>query len=99
MLLYLENPKDSTKKLALVGHACNPSYSGGPQFKDNGLIVLEILSCKYPKHKKRAGRVSQVVELFLSKYEALNSNPSTIINKNKRFFQKIFRNDKKKSTK
>jgi hypothetical protein len=65
-----------------VAQACNPSYSGGK--RSGGLwfkvslrqIVHEILSLKYPtQKKKRAERVTQMVEYLPSKCEALNLNP------------------------
>jgi hypothetical protein len=48
----------STTRQALVAHACNPSYSGGRDFKASpGQIVPETLSQKYPT-QNRAGGVS-----------------------------------------
>jgi hypothetical protein len=38
----------------------------------------ETLSQKYPIHKKRADRVSQVVKRLSSKHEPLSSNPRTL---------------------
>jgi hypothetical protein len=51
---------------ALVAHAYNSSYSGGRDHEDLGsrpaLVKIETLSQKYPMHKKRIGKVAQVVE-------------------------------------
>jgi transposase len=63
----------------LVAHACNPSYSGGRDQKDQvqdqlRQIVHETQSRKNPS-QKRAGGVAQVVEP--SRYKVLSSNPST----------------------
>jgi hypothetical protein len=68
----------------LVAHDCNPSYSGGRDQEDSGSkpamgkqFVRPYLK-KYPT-KKRAGRVTQVVE-----HEALSLNPSTSRKKKKK---------------
>jgi hypothetical protein len=53
---------------ALVGHACNPGYSGGRDLEDCGLKPAQANSLRDPiskkphhAHKKRAGGVAQGV--------------------------------------
>jgi hypothetical protein len=46
---------------------------------------IVVRSClENTHHKKRAGGVAQVIQHLPSKYEALNSNPSTMKKKKKR---------------
>jgi hypothetical protein len=58
----------------LVAHACNPSHSGGRnqllqgQCRQNEARIY----LKNSQHKKRAGRVAQVVERLPGKYEAMS---------------------------
>jgi hypothetical protein len=66
----------------LVAHTCNPSYSGGRDQEDHSLRPALANSSQDPisnilNTRKRAG-VTQVIEHLPGKYEALNSNPSTV---------------------
>jgi hypothetical protein len=70
-----ERKKERKKSQVPEAHACNPSYSGGLQFKASPRqIVHETLSQKYPT-QKRAGGVAQG--------EGLSSNHSSTKRKGK----------------
>jgi hypothetical protein len=48
----LRREQETSHSGAPVAHACNPSYSGDRNQEDQGSLVLETLSWKYPTQKK-----------------------------------------------
>jgi hypothetical protein len=58
--------KENEQGQALVAHYCNPCYSVGRDQEDHSLRPVQAksktLSQKYPKQKKRADGVTQMVE-------------------------------------
>jgi hypothetical protein len=64
-----------------VGHVCNPSYSGGSQFKAS-LGKWFVKAYLKNMQKKSVGRVVQAVERCLA--SALSSNPSNKKKKKKK---------------
>jgi hypothetical protein len=67
----------------MVVCTCHPSYPGKHKEEDCRLNQHKARPYLKITNVKRAGRVSQVVEHLLSKYNALNSIPSTTKKKKK----------------
>jgi hypothetical protein len=64
----------------MVAHACYPRYTRSVKRRTEIQANLAINMRPYPKKITKAKRDwggAQVVECLLSKYEALNSNPSS----------------------
>jgi hypothetical protein len=60
----VKKKKKKTKSPALMGHACNPSYSGGRDQEDRGLKPAQANSWQDPiskktHHRKTADGVAQ----------------------------------------